>query len=114
VADEAERARQALGDIKADLLADTAPGAPGLATLTNIKGGLRGNAELLDALGDDAAARPLSERALAIYEASLGPTHHATAQSLNNLAINCYDAPNPDTQRSRQSLAAIDQRLAGE
>jgi tetratricopeptide (TPR) repeat protein len=41
---------------------------------------------LLRAQGDDAAARPLYERALAIAEQVLGPQHPATAASLNNLA----------------------------
>ncbi|NJK81964.1 MAG: tetratricopeptide repeat protein, partial [Chloroflexaceae bacterium] len=41
---------------------------------------------LLEAQGDYAAARPLSERALAIKEQVLGPTHPDTALSLNNLA----------------------------
>jgi tetratricopeptide (TPR) repeat protein len=38
------------------------------------------------ALINYAAARPLFERALAIYEQALGPAHPATAASLNNLA----------------------------
>jgi tetratricopeptide (TPR) repeat protein len=37
--------------------------------------------------GKRAAARPLLERALAIYERALGPDHPDTAQSLNNLAM---------------------------
>jgi tetratricopeptide (TPR) repeat protein len=37
-------------------------------------------------IGDYAAAQPLLERALAIYEHTLGPQHPATAVSLNNLA----------------------------
>ena len=40
----------------------------------------------LNQIGDYAAARPLYERALAIREQSLGPSHPDTAQSLNNLA----------------------------
>jgi tetratricopeptide (TPR) repeat protein len=36
--------------------------------------------------GDLAGARPLFERALAIYEKALGPEHPHTAGSLNNLA----------------------------
>jgi hypothetical protein len=36
--------------------------------------------------GDLAGARPLVERALAIYERVLGPEHSSTATSLNNLA----------------------------
>ncbi len=39
-----------------------------------------------NAQGDYAAARPLLERALAITEQALGPTHPDTASSLNNLA----------------------------
>lgn len=34
--------RAALGDLRADLLADTEPGAVGLATLDNLRAGLRG------------------------------------------------------------------------
>ena len=41
----------------------------------------------LKAQGDLAAARPLYERALAIYEKALGPEHPDTAGSLNNLAL---------------------------
>jgi len=39
----------------------------------------------LDMIGDYAAARPYYERALAISEQVLGPTHPDTASSLNNL-----------------------------
>ncbi|HMA37371.1 MAG TPA: tetratricopeptide repeat protein, partial [Chloroflexia bacterium] len=42
---------------------------------------------LLQDQGDYAAARPLLERALTIYEATLGPTHRDTVASLNNLAL---------------------------
>jgi len=52
-----------------------------------------GTARLLDGLArllrlqrDYGAARPLYERALAIREAALGPTHPTTAASLHNLA----------------------------
>ena len=41
-------------------------------------------------MGDYPAARPLYERALAIREQALGPSHPDTATSLNNLAVN-YD-----------------------
>ena len=40
---------------------------------------------LLDSQGDLAGARPYYERALAIFERVLGPEHHDTAASLNNL-----------------------------
>ena len=40
----------------------------------------------LHAQGDLARARPLHERALAIYEKVLGPEHPDTATGLNNLA----------------------------
>ena len=43
-------------------------------------------AVLLQAQGDLAGARPLYERALAIYEKVLGPDHPRLATSLNNLA----------------------------
>jgi tetratricopeptide (TPR) repeat protein len=43
-------------------------------------------AALLRAQGEYGAARPLYERALAIYEQALGPNHPDTATSLNNLA----------------------------
>ncbi len=39
----------------------------------------------MEAQGDYAAARPLYERALSIYEQILGPWHPNTARSLNNL-----------------------------
>jgi tetratricopeptide (TPR) repeat protein len=39
----------------------------------------------LHTIGDYAGARPYFERALAIFEAALGPDHPHTAQSLNNL-----------------------------
>ncbi len=42
---------------------------------------------LFHAVGDDAAARPLFERAIAINEQALGPHHPDTATSLNNLAV---------------------------
>jgi len=48
------------------------------ASLTNF-------ARLLHAQGDLAAARPLSEDALAIREKVLGPEHPHTGLSLNNL-----------------------------
>jgi tetratricopeptide (TPR) repeat protein len=41
---------------------------------------------LLKTQGDLAGARPLLERALAIYEKALGAEHPDTATSLNNLA----------------------------
>ena len=41
---------------------------------------------LLQDQGDLAGARPLYERALAIFEKALGPEHPHTATSLNNLA----------------------------
>jgi tetratricopeptide (TPR) repeat protein len=43
------------------------------------------------ALAAYAQARPLFERALAIYEKVLGPEHPLTAPSLNNLALLLYD-----------------------
>ncbi len=43
-------------------------------------------AHLLKAQGDFAGARPLYERALAIFEKALGPEHPFMATSLNNLA----------------------------
>jgi hypothetical protein len=41
---------------------------------------------MLAAQGELAQAKPLYERALAIYENVLGPEHPDTAQSVNNLA----------------------------
>jgi tetratricopeptide (TPR) repeat protein len=41
----------------------------------------------LQMLGDYAGARPYSEQALAIHEATLGPDHSHTAGSLNNLGM---------------------------
>jgi len=92
-------------------------------------------AALFRAQGNYEAARPLYDRALDISERVLGPEHPDTATSLNNLAVNAYyqgDLPaaerlmiqalrirtarlgpdHPDTQGSRQSLDAIQQRLA--
>jgi hypothetical protein len=43
-------------------------------------------AALLQDQGDLVGARPLCERALAIYEKTLGPEHPNTATSINNLA----------------------------
>jgi len=74
------------------------------------------------------------ERALAIFEAVLGPEHPDTATSLSNLAVLCANEEDfeeaarlmrraleireaklgpehPDTQSSRQSLANIEARL---
>lgn len=89
----------------------------------------------LHMIGDYTGAQPYYERALAIREQALGPTHPATATSLNNLAILCYyqgklqaaaalmqraldireqvlGPHHPDTIGSRQSLAVIAQGLA--
>jgi tetratricopeptide (TPR) repeat protein len=86
--------------------------------------------------GEYAAARPLYEWALAMYERLLGPEHPQTAANLNNLAINYYyqgdlvtaerlmrralqiretrlGITHPDTQSSRRSLAAIRQQRGG-
>jgi tetratricopeptide (TPR) repeat protein len=48
--------------------------------------GLNNLAELLRMQGEYATARPLYERALAIYEQVLGPQHPNVATLLNNLA----------------------------
>jgi centrosomal protein CEP104 len=37
--------------------------------------------------GDYAAAQPLYERALAIYEATYGPSHQEVAHTLTDLAV---------------------------
>jgi len=50
-----------------------------------VPGLIRAYGLLLDQ-GDYAAARPLCERALAIYERALGADHPATTPSLDNLA----------------------------
>jgi len=86
-------------------------------------------------VGDYAAARPLYERAIAIYEQALGSSHPSTATSLYNLAgllravgddaearplyeralaiwEQALGTDHPYTQRSRQRLADIEQRLA--
>ena len=88
----------------------------------------------LHAIAQYAAARPYYERALAIYEAVLGPQHPATASSLNNLgfvlqaqgelaaARPYYERAlhilttrltpqHPDTLVVRQNLAALDVQL---
>ena len=84
--------------------------------------------------GDLTGARRLHERALAIYEARLGPDHPHTATSLNDLAVvlrdqgdlagarglheralAIYEArlgrDHPDTQRGRRNLAAVVAKL---
>jgi Tfp pilus assembly protein PilF len=53
---------------------------------SNIASTLNALATVLQDSGDYAGARPLYERALAIWEQALGPQHPNTAQSLNNLA----------------------------
>jgi hypothetical protein len=50
-------------------------------------------------LGDPAAARPLAERALAIDEAALGPTHPDFAIRLSNLASVLQDLGDPAAAR---------------
>jgi tetratricopeptide (TPR) repeat protein len=67
----------------------------------------------LEKVGDYAAARPLYERALAIYEQALGPSHPDTASSLNNLAglfesVSDYAAARPLYERA---LAIREQAL---
>ena len=42
-------------------------------------------------MGDYKRAEPLIERALKIYEKTLGPEHSTTAIGLNNLALLYYD-----------------------
>lgn len=44
-------------------------------------------ANLIRTTGDYAAPRPLYERAIKIYEQTLGPSHPLVATSLNNLAL---------------------------
>ena len=89
---------------------------------------------LLQAQGKFAAARPFYERALAIREQMLGPSHPDIATSLNNLAILLYYEKNYagtlpfmrralairqqrlgpnhlDTQNTAQSLAVIEQAV---
>ena len=86
-------------------------------------------------MGEYAAARPYYERALAIREQALGPSHPDTARSLNNLGVLCYyegeleqcavllrralaiyeqslGAEHPDTRSTRESLAVVEARLA--
>ena len=60
---------------------------------------------LYESTGNDAAALPLYERALAIKEATLGAQHPDTATSLNNLAglydsTGNYDAALPLYERA--------------
>ena len=61
------------------MLAEATPSVSAGAFIINL-------ANLLQTVGDTAAARPLYERALSIREQTLGPTHPATANSLDNLA----------------------------
>ena len=88
----------------------------------------------LDLLADYAGARPFYERALAIYEKTLGPDHPDTARSLNNLgfllqamgdlaaarpfyerALAIYEKAlgpdHPDTARSLNNLGALLQAM---
>jgi Tetratricopeptide repeat len=53
----------------------------------------------LQDLGDPGAARPLTERALAITEAVHGPDHPDVASSLNNLALILQDLGDPGAAR---------------
>ncbi|WP_322512085.1 tetratricopeptide repeat protein, partial [Chloroflexus sp.] len=73
-------------------------------------------AGLLYQQGDDAAARPLYERALAIRERALGPEHPDTATSLNNLAGLLYQQGDDAAARplSERALAILEQRLGSE
>jgi tetratricopeptide (TPR) repeat protein len=66
---------------------------------------------LLD-LGQPDAARPLLERALAIDEASYGPSHPAVAADLKNLATILQNLGQPAAVRRLQDRAlAIDEAL---
>lgn len=90
VAGEAARARQALGEMQADVLDDTAPGSVGLATLDNLRDGLRGGPHVLYLIchgkateagtilylvGDDGRAAPITAETLATEVAALDPGH---------------------------------------
>lgn len=90
VADEAARAQQALGEMHADVLGDTAPDAPGLATLHNLRNGLRGGPHVLflichgkaTAAGttlylvdDTSRATPITAETLVTEIAALDPGH---------------------------------------
>jgi CHAT domain len=90
VAGEAARARQALGELRADLLADTAPGSPGLATLDHLRDRLRAGPHVLFLIchGKETAqgtvlylvdgasrAAPITGEALAAEVAALDPAH---------------------------------------
>jgi tetratricopeptide (TPR) repeat protein len=62
------------------------------------------------------AAEPLLQRALAIAEASLGPTHPATGEWLNNLA-GLYDAMGAYAQAKpllKRALAIVEQGLGAD
>jgi tetratricopeptide (TPR) repeat protein len=59
-------------------------------------------------------ARPLFERALAIWERVLGPDHPQTAQGLNNLALLLKDQGEVDAARALFERAlAIRERVLG-
>jgi tetratricopeptide (TPR) repeat protein len=64
-------------------------------------------AVFLDTSANYQAARPYYERALAIVEQVLGPTHPDTARSLNNLASLLYDEGN-----SAQAIPLMERAVA--
>jgi tetratricopeptide (TPR) repeat protein len=74
-----QAAQPYLPHLRAAATAATRTDPPAATLLNNLAG-------LLQAQGDYAAARLLFERALAIREQALGPSHPDTATSLNNLA----------------------------
>jgi tetratricopeptide (TPR) repeat protein len=68
---------------------------------------------LLDSQGDLAGARPYFERALAIREQTLGPTHPDTARSLNNLGGLLYGQGDPAAALPlfERALGILEQKL---
>jgi Tfp pilus assembly protein PilF len=68
---------------------------------------------LLDSQGDLAGARPYFERALAIREQTLGPTHPDTARSLNNLGGVRYGPGDPAAALPlfERALGILEQKL---
>ena len=77
-------------------------------------GGLDNLARLLQVQGDLVGARPLYERALAIYEKVLGPEHPLTATSLNDLASLFRDQGDlAEARRLYERALAIYEKVLG-
>ena len=99
-----ERWRDTLEDVQSALGLEHLDTAQSLSNL----------AVLLQGQGDEAGARPLHERALAIFEKALGPEHPYTLNSLHNLASLPWDRSDLAGARGRhESLLAIREKALG-